>query len=146
MSSIRLWHTYIGILIAPSVIFFALTGALQIFNLHESHGQYEPPPLIEKLSSLHKDQVFAQKPHDEHEPDVQTGNDQQRHPPPAEPHDEAPALGTVLLKWFFLFVALALATSTLLGLWIGLTHTQRKRTGWWLLSAGIVLPFALFVI
>jgi uncharacterized iron-regulated membrane protein len=29
MSSIRLWHSYIGILIAPSVIFFALTGALR---------------------------------------------------------------------------------------------------------------------
>lgn len=143
MSSIRLWHNYIGIFIAPSVIFFALTGALQIFSLHEAHGSYEPPALIEKLSSVHKDQVFARKPHEEHD---EPGSQQ---PATAEhdvEHDEGPALGTVMLKWFFLFVALALATSTVLGLWIGLTHIQRKRTGRWLLLAGLVVPFALYVI
>jgi hypothetical protein len=143
MASIRVWHNYIGILIAPSVIFFALTGALQIFSLHEAHGSYEPPALIEKLSSVHKDQVFAQKPREEHqEPGAQ--------PPSAadheEDHDQGPSLGTMLLKWFFLFVALALTASTVLGLWIGLTHIQRKRTGRWLLLAGIVLPVALYVI
>ncbi len=142
MSSIRLWHSYIGILIAPSVIFFALTGALQIFNLHESHGSYTPPALIEKLSSMHKDQVFELKHHDE--PESETKGDQQ--PPRADEHEEGPKLGTTLLKWFFLFVALALTTSTVLGLWIGLTHIQRKRTGWWLLLTGVVLPIALFVI
>ncbi|MGB6310526.1 MAG: hypothetical protein WBF89_22315 [Steroidobacteraceae bacterium] len=145
MSSIRLWHNYIGIFIAPSVIFFALTGSLQIFNLHESHGSYVPPALIEKLSSMHKDQVFAQKPPKEPAPDATSGNGQEHPAPPAE-KEEAPALGTALLKWFFLFVALALTASTLLGLWIGLTHLQRKRTGWWLLSAGIVVPIALFII
>jgi hypothetical protein len=143
MSSIRLWHNYIGVFIAPSVIFFALTGALQIFSLHESHGSYTPAVLIEKLSSMHKDQVFKQKHHEEHEPEAESKNDQQ---PPAEDQEEGPTLGTLLLKWFFLFVALALATSTALGLWMGLTHIQRKRTGWWLLLAGIVLPIALFIV
>jgi hypothetical protein len=142
MSSIRLWHTYIGILIAPTVIFFALTGALQIFSLHEAHGNYEPPVLIEKLSALHKDQVFAVKHHDdEHEPE--SGNDAEHSHAPAE---DSPALGVTLLKWFCLFVALALATSTSLGLWIGLTHVQRKRTARWLLCAGIVLPVMLYII
>ena len=141
MSSIRLWHSYIGILIAPSVIFFALTGALQIFSLHESHGTYTPPALIEKLSSMHKDQVFEQKHHD----DGEAQSKDERQPPPQE-HEAGPTLGTMLLKWFFLFVALALCASTLLGLWIGLTRFQRKRTGWWLLLAGIILPIGLFVI
>jgi len=142
MSSIRLWHSYIGILIAPSVIFFALTGALQIFNLHESHGSYTPPALIEKLSSMHKDQVFEQK-HHEQEVEAESKNDQQ--PPPPE-EQQGPTLGTMLLKWFFLFVALALTSSTGLGVWIGLTRIQQKRTGWWLLVVGVVLPIALFVI
>jgi len=142
MSSIRVWHGYIGILIAPSVIFFALTGALQIFNLHESHGGYTPPLLIEKLSSLHKDQVFEQKHHDESE----AGSKNDQPPAPSKGHEQGPTLGTMLLKWFFLFVALALTTSTVLGLWIGLTHIQRRRTGWWMLLAGVVLPIALFVI
>jgi len=138
MSSIRVWHMYIGILIAPSVLFFALTGALQIFSLHEAHGSYVPPPLLEKLSRLHKDQVFAQK---EHEQDKSEGMGAQE-PPKAESEDQ-PRLGTVLLKWFCLLVALGLSASTLLGLWMGLTQMRRKRTGWWLLAAGIVLPVAL---
>jgi hypothetical protein len=142
MSSIRLWHGYIGIFIAPTVIFFALTGALQIFNLHESHGNYMPPVLIEKLSSLHKDQVFEQKHHDEPAAEPKDA----RQASAAEEHDAGPALGTMLLKWFVLFVALALTASTMLGLWIGLTRIQRGRTGWWLLLAGIVLPMALYVI
>jgi hypothetical protein len=138
MSSIRIWHMYIGILIAPSVLFFALTGALQIFSLHEAHGSYEPPPLIEKLSRLHKDQVFAQK---EHEEDKSEGAGAQEHPK-AENEDQ-PRLGTVLLKWFCLLVALGLSISTLLGLWMGLTQLRRRRTGWWLLAVGIIVPAAL---
>ena len=115
MSSIRLWHGYIGIFIAPSVIFFALTGALQIFSLHESHGSYTPPVIIEKLSSMHKDQVFEQKHHDDD--DAQSKDNRQA--PPPQQHEAGPTLGTMLLKWFFLFVALALCASTALGLWIG---------------------------
>ena len=145
MSSIRTWHTYLGILIAPSVLFFALTGALQIFSLHEAHGSYRPLPLVEKLASVHKDQVFALGKH--HEPpqeppaDAHPGNDE--HPAGAPDHEDGPPLGTMLLKWFFLVVALGLATSTLLGLWMGLTHIRHKRTGWWLLTIGIILPAVL---
>jgi hypothetical protein len=138
MSSIRIWHTYIGILIAPSVLFFALTGALQIFSLHEAHGSYEPPPLIEKLSSLHKDQVFAQKEHEKDKSEAAGAQEQ----PKAEKEDQ-PRLGTLLLKWFCLLVALGLSISTLLGLWMGLTQLRRRRTGWWLLAGGIILPAAL---
>jgi hypothetical protein len=59
---IRRLHTYLGAFIAPSVLFFAATGSLQLFSLHEAHGDYQPPAFIEKLGMLHKDQVFAMKP------------------------------------------------------------------------------------
>jgi hypothetical protein len=140
MSSLRTWHTYLGMLIAPSVLFFSLTGALQIFNLHEAHGTYQPLALIEKLASVHKDQVFALKKHDEPEPEA-GAKDQP--PGPAEDEDSEPSLGTALLKWFFLVVALGLATSTTLGLWMGLTQVRRKRPLWMLLAAGIIIPFVL---
>ena len=120
MLSLRVWHTYIGIFIAPSVLFFALTGALQLFNLHEAHEGYQPAALVEKLSSVHKDQVFALKEQDEH-PDAAA------QPPTApEEHEAEPKLGTLVLKWFFLAVALALSASTLLGLWIGLSLSHRR--------------------
>ena len=142
MQLIRTWHTYIGILIAPSVLFFALTGALQLFSLHEAHDTYTPPPLIEKLASVHKDQVFALKEHD-HEPEAAAGAQPQEHHEEPKEEDAGPSLGTRLLKWFFLVVAVGLIASTSLGLWMGLTHLRHKRLGWWLLLAGTVIPVAL---
>jgi hypothetical protein len=142
MQSIRTWHTYIGILIAPSVLFFALTGALQLFSLHEAHDSYTPPPVIEKLASVHKDQVFALKEH-EHEPEPSAGAQPQEHHEEPKEADAEPSLGTHLLKWFFLVVAVGLIASTSLGLWMGLTHLRHKRVGWWLLLAGAVIPVAL---
>jgi hypothetical protein len=149
LASIRLWHTYLGILIAPSVLFFALTGALQLFGLHEARGDYQPPPLIEKLGMLHKDQVFKQR--ERHGPPkppaaspgaAATGE----HPPgPPADDDDGTQLSTLLLKWFFLMVAVGLATSTALGLWMGLTHIRHKRVGWVLLLFGVLLPMSLIL-
>lgn len=148
MASIRVWHTYLGMLIAPTVLFFALTGALQIFSLHESHGAYQPLPLVEKLGSLHKDQVFVLK--ERHEPPPQPASAQpasvQNGPPaPADDDDDHVSIGTWVLKWFFLLVAAGLTSSTVLGLWIGLTHLRHKRVALGLLAVGVVLPVALVV-
>ena len=142
MSSIRVWHTYLGMLIAPSVLFFALTGALQIFSLHEAHGAYQPFPMVEKLGMLHKDQVFARKERHEHEPEPASD---QKGPPPPHDDDDHVSLGTLVLKWFFLLVAAGLTSSTVLGLWIGLTHLRHKRVALGLLAVGIVLPVALVI-
>ena len=145
---LRRWHAYIGLLIAPSVMFFALTGALQIFNLHEAHGTYKPALLIEKLSAVHKDQVFEAS-HDHPAP-----NDGPPPAPPAGAADEHPGHGedqrgaasTLVLKWYFLFVALALTVSTLLGAWMGTTQLRNKATAWTLLVAGILLPISTFAL
>jgi hypothetical protein len=139
---IRQWHAYIGVFIAPSVLLFALTGAVQIFNLHEAHGAYVPLPIVEKLSKLHKDQVFASGGH-HHEHDGPPAG-----APPAATHDDdddddkvEPA--TLVLKYFFLIVAICLALSTCFGLWMGLTQTRRKGLAWVLLIAGLVIPLGL---
>jgi hypothetical protein len=144
MALIRTWHAYLGILIAPSVLFFALTGALQLFGLHESHEGYQPLAVIEKLGKLHTDQVFELSKHHEPPPQQTESAAGAQDKPPAP--EDTPAFGTTLLKWFFLLVALGLATSTALGLWIGLTHIRHKRAGWWLLAMGVVLPVTLTVI
>jgi uncharacterized iron-regulated membrane protein len=87
--TIRRWHSYIGLFISPSVLFFALTGASQIFNLHEAHGSYHPLALVEKLSSVHKDQVYALGHHQE---PSESGADSQtpgaRNASPAEVEDD----------------------------------------------------------
>jgi uncharacterized iron-regulated membrane protein len=142
--NIRQLHAYIGLFIAPSVLFFALTGALQLFSLHEAHGSYTPPPLIEKLSSIHKDQVFAASHHHDHAAPPSAAK--KAAPKHDDDDDKGPSLGTTLLKWFFLVVALSLVTTTCFGLWIGLTHLRYKRVGWFLLAAGAVIPIVLLLI
>jgi len=77
--TIRRWHSYIGLFIAPSVLFFSLTGAVQLFSLHEAHGNYQPFAIVEKLSSVHKDQEFALGHHPAQ---------------PAQEHDGKPEVGT----------------------------------------------------
>ncbi len=139
---LRRWHTYLGAFIAPSILFFAFTGALQLFSLHEAHDGYQPAPVIEKLAQLHKNQVFALK---------------HRGPPPgkapasgasgpAVPHDDQPAIRTYVLKWFFLLVALELIVSTAFGIWIGLSRRRGRKTTIGLIAAGCVLPLAVLLV
>jgi hypothetical protein len=146
--TIRRWHSYVGLFIAPSVLFFALTGGVQLFSLHEAHGHYEPPAIIEKLSSVHKDQVFALGDHhDQPAPDNETGNTDASAAPRAgaEEDGDKRGLSTILLKSFFLVVALGLTLSAALGLWMGLTQTRNKQTAWILVAAGTFIPVVLLL-
>ena len=142
---LRRWHNYLGALIAPSLLFFALTGALQIFSLHEAHGEYKPPTLIERLGRLHKDQVFALGDHHgpppSEAPDPAGGGSKG-----AQADDDQPALATTLLKWFFLLVALGLMVSTGLGVWIGLIRARGRMVTLALLAAGAVIPVTLLLL
>jgi hypothetical protein len=137
-------HAYTGLFIAPSVLFFSLTGALQIFNLHEAHGSYHPAVLLEKLSAVHKDQIF-EKPRDKSAPDhgaphaaAGGGADE-----PAEDEDEKQSASTLALKWFFLAVSLGLFASTLIGIWMATTQLRRKGLAWTVLIVGAVVPIIL---
>jgi hypothetical protein len=143
MTSIRLWHSYIGLFIAPSVLFFTLTGAAQLFSLHEAHGDYHPPALVERLSSVHKDQVFVLGDHHDHGPPAPEGGTAK---PDADDAGDKPRPATLALKVFFLVVALCLALSSSFGLWIGLTHPRRKRVSWSLVAAGTLIPVGLLLL
>jgi hypothetical protein len=145
--TLRRWHSYLGLLIAPSVLFFAVTGALQIFNLHEAHDGYRPPVLVEKLGAVHKDQLFEQprEHHPEKEPGAATGKAPSTEPPQPEQEDTMSA-PTMALKWFFALVALGLTVSSVIGLWIGLTQIRTKAIAWMLLSAGVLIPVILLLI
>jgi uncharacterized iron-regulated membrane protein len=58
----RQLHLYLGLFFAPSIIFFAFTGSLQTFSLHENkHPGDHNPEWIATLASVHKDQVLPVK-------------------------------------------------------------------------------------
>jgi hypothetical protein len=143
MQTIRRWHAYLGLLIAPSVLFFSLTGAVQLFGLHESRGNYHPPVLIEKLSSVHKDQEFSLGHHGGPPPAAAVPD---HHEQSEHLDDDAPALSTSLLKWYFLIVAMALTVSTGFGIWMGLKQLRRPVLAWTLLLSGALVPIALLIL
>ncbi|WP_353069379.1 PepSY domain-containing protein [Tunturibacter empetritectus] len=55
----RLVHLYLGVFIAPALLFFAFTGALQTFSLHETTrgSSYKPPSWAVTLGQIHKKQT-----------------------------------------------------------------------------------------
>jgi hypothetical protein len=147
-AALRRLHAYIGAFIAPSVLFFAATGGLQLFSLHEAHGDYTPPPLIEKLSAVHKDQHFGGEHHDDGPPTAPAGAKAAAPDHDNHDHDHPKALParTVALKWLFLAVDIGLVTSTLIGIWMALTFTRGKGVIWALLILGAALPVLILAL
>ncbi len=56
----RLIHLYFGVFITPALLFFAFTGAIQTFGLHETnrdHPTYVPARWLVVLGQIHKKQT-----------------------------------------------------------------------------------------
>ena len=141
--TIRRLHTYMGALIAPSVLFVATTGAMQLYHVHESHGDYHAPVMIRSLSAIHQDQTYAPPPE---KPDAAAAPGGQARQPSGPAPDEPTPISTTLLKAFDLMVAAGLIVSTLMGVWMAVTFGRRKRLIWALLVLGAVLPIAILAI
>jgi hypothetical protein len=56
LKSVRVIHRYIGLFFSPTILFFAMTGSLQMFGLHETArgSTYMPSNILVHLSQLHK--------------------------------------------------------------------------------------------
>ncbi len=149
-ASLRISHTYISAFITPMVLFFALSGTLQIFSLHEAHGGYVPPAFLAAIGRLHKDQALALPA--KHSRPAHTGTEGApagAGAPDAGPpmnHSERKPIAVYALKWLFALEAVGLVATTLFGVVIGLTHAKRKRTTLILLIVGTVLPAILVAI
>ncbi len=133
----RQLHLYLGVFIAPALLFFAFTGALQSLNLHETTPgrTYKPAAWIVTLAQLHKKQttvVPVRKPLPTTKPDVQPA----KAPEPPKPTH-------LPMKIFFVLVAIGLASSTLSGIFMAYRYSRSKLMVTGLLLAGIVVPFLL---
>ncbi len=152
---LRTVHLYIGIFTTPALLFFALTGAMQTFSLHEARpGSTEKPPAwIATLAQLHKKQTTAvpvRKPHPA-APDTDHADRQRASTPreagvaaPSAQAQPAPPQKTHLpMKIFFLLVAVSLFLSTLTGVYMSYKYSRRWGMLTALLAAGVVVPILL---
>lgn len=144
---IRQGHLWLGMLIAPSLLMFSFSGALQIFRLQESHTGYTPPAVIERMGRLHKDQVFAPE---KKRPAPAAASAPASAQPAAATRAETPRPGPTLskrlLQWFFTLVSVGLVVSTLLGIWMGAVVSRWKVSARWMLAAGVVVPVVLILL
>ena len=124
------------------MLFFTFTGALQLFSWHEAHGTYQPPAWLEKMSSLHKDQVLEK--HGEEGAEEEKPKAPSDAKPAREEEPIAPA--TVALKAYFFWVGVMLLISTLFGAWMGMTQILRRKVAWTLLILGTAIPVGILLL
>jgi hypothetical protein len=146
LKTVRQAHNFIGIFFAPTILFFAITGGLQMFGLHETSrgSSYVPPALLARLSQLHKKgtiylpvrkvpqapQVKADAPKAEVPKESQAASGSSRH-------------NSLAMKIFFAATALALVISTCTGIVMAWKYARRKSSVWLVLAFGIVVPIVL---
>ena len=152
---VRQVHTWLSVFIAPSILFFAVTGAVQIYKLHENHGTYAAPLILQELGAVHKEGVFeADK---KHGPPpgaakapaapAQASAAAQADKAPAAPPKKRPTPPSITaLKAFFLLVSIVLVVTTLVGLWMVAKYSRDKKLCAILFAAGILVPLATFLL
>ena len=160
---IRTWHVYLGMIIAPATLFMAITGILQVYNLHEDGPGYKPPAVLERLGALHKKQSLALKRRQRPEAATAAAGPGRGAPAEAGPRDGEPAASArsgpppeaaptkrgpsrpavAALKAFFALAAGGLIASTAAGLWMALRSPKRRLIHLALLAAGAVIPAVL---
>jgi len=161
MRSLRQLHHYVGVFLAPAILFFAVSGAVQTFRLGEDKGWGGPPPaVLVWMTSVHKDQSLphakpekaAPKPdavkaaaHDD-DHDGDHGDDHGDDHDGDHHHEGAHGPSPLPLKIFVIVLALGLITSTTLGITIALNNRAMRRTSIVLLLAGTVLPLLLLLV
>src|SRR5205085_1618159 len=100
MKKLRQIHLYLGCIFAPVLIFFAVTGAWQLFKLHRvlKDGSYSPPRAVAILSDVHQFQ----------------------HIPPTSSESGTP------LRYFMLAAAAGLVLTTVLGIIMAFRFSRSK--------------------
>jgi|SRR6185436_2017449 len=112
-------HRYAGLIVAPMVLFFAVTGTWQLFRLQQNRkdGSYKAPPALTAASDVHMAEDL--------------------------PRGQAASL---VFKFTMAAVAGVLAMSALLGIVVALRVTRPTWVGVALLALGAVVPPLLYVL
>jgi ABC-type nitrate/sulfonate/bicarbonate transport system permease component len=113
-------HLYLGCLFAPILIFFAVTGAWQLYRWNDSRkdGSYIAPRPLKILSAIHKDQHLGDKKYSAYTP----------------------------LRSFMLLSAAGLVLTTALGIIMAFRFARSVITPLLCLGAGVVIPVVILVL
>lgn len=162
---LRMLHLYLGVFAAPALLFFAFTGGLQTFSLHETTrgSSYTPPAWLASAAQLHKKATIVMPVRRARPPiapganaategGVVAGMAQPGAAPVARaagieattPATRAPAW-LLAMKIFFAVISLSLLLSVLSGLVIAYRISHRPHLLNALVLAGTLLPIVLLL-
>jgi hypothetical protein len=156
LKTTRTVHLYLGVFTAPMLLFFAITGGLQSFGLHEGMrgSSYAPPAWLASAAQFHKKQTTVM-PVRRSPPAVKTASTPSdamaARPSPADlqtPVREAEPQAKrnlVPMKAFFALVALSLFLSVLSGLYMAWRYSRKPGLFGTILLAGIAVPLLLML-
>ena len=144
--SLRMWHTYCAALSAPTMLFFALTGMLQLFDFHKARPDvgYQPPAFLLAIGTLHKNQTIEAS----RDSDDTAGAKPHKHDTAAGKRGRTPKTltsGQVLLKWYAVLASTSFVITALMGLYMSVRLRGDKKAVLALFLAGIFLPLAILL-
>lgn len=115
MKTLRRLHLYLGCFFAPLILFFAVSGAWQLFGAHQFSDGYRPPAGVALLSTLHTGRGLKSEPS---------------------------TLSSPAMRFMVVAMAAALAVTILLGIVLAFRFEHRL-AALGCLAGGIAVPVAL---
>ena len=143
MKKIRALHFYLGVFFAPLIIFFAFSGTLQVFKLHEAYraAPGQPGDWMAWFGSFHKEQAWiAPRPAPAKAASPPAGGAK------ARPAQEERSVWAQPMKWLVAAMGLSLMATAMLGLYMAFSYPSRRRNCTFAFAAGIALPLLLMAV
>ena len=149
MKLVRRLHMYVGVFFAPSIVFFALSGLIQLSEWHEAEdGGAQPAAWLVKLAEVHRIQSIDDLPQRGPRPPA-AGDDLgvDRAAAARPPGPPRPAIHrSAALKSFFALMSISLILSTLAGVMIAFQMRKQLVLIGGLLAAGTAVPIVLLFV
>ena len=117
LKQLRRMHLYLGVFFTPLLVFYLATGWYQTVNVDRRKGLGEAEGVVDKLVSIHVDQVY--------------------------PTDQAVGWNPMPFRVLVVIMSLALLTTIILGILLAFRSTTRRWPVWLSLGLGILLPLLL---
>jgi hypothetical protein len=141
LRSLRLYHHYIGVFLAPAILFFSFSGFIQVIGIQDQRNP-APPAWVSYIAGIHKHQM-PPKPRKAPPADAAKPDGPKRGGGEHDDHDHG---GFTPLKIFALLTAIGLFLTTLIGLTIALGNRATRRTAFVMLALGIAVPVVLILL
>lgn len=114
MRRVRQVHLWLGCFFSPLLLFYVATGLYQTFYVNRNKSKGEGGNWIERLTSIHVDQILPAKSVERYAPE--------------------------LFQWLVFAMAVALTVTLVLGLVLAFRMSKRKWPIWLALALGTGVP------